>query len=102
GAGMKGAQKTESASSWNEFADLPKISVSRSVYGDGSTGADGSAFWPQVVFAWKSGPAGGVDSTSRKKKRQSPDSALHVQSFAPKKMPLSYNSSGSSAPRPPN
>src|SRR5262249_27988184 len=71
------------------------------VYGDGSTGADGSAFWPQVVFARKSDPAGGVDSTSRKKKRQSPDSARHVQSFAPKKVPLSYNSSGCSAAGPP-
>ena len=99
---MYGAPNTLSPSTWNEFADLPKSSVSRSVYGDGSTGADGSAFWPQLVFARNSEPAGGAVGTSRKKKRQSPDSDRHVQSFAPKKLPLSYSSSGCAAAGPPN
>jgi hypothetical protein len=41
-----------------------------------------------VVCVRKSDPSAGSAGTSKKKKRQSPDSARHVQSFAPKTEPL--------------
>jgi hypothetical protein len=52
-----------------------------SVYGAGPS---------QVVSARNSVPGAGSAGTSRKKKRQSPDSARHVQSLAPKTDPLLY------------
>ena len=77
-----GPPNTSSPSTWKWFSDLPMISVSMSVDGPGSS---------HVVRARNSVPSAGSSGTSRKKNRQSPDSARHVQSLAPNTEPLLYS-----------
>src|SRR5688572_15001125 len=74
-----GPPKMASPTTWKWFTDLPMISVSISVYG---------AVPSHSVRARKSEPSAGSAGTSRKKNRQSPDSARQVQSLAPKTDPL--------------
>jgi hypothetical protein len=79
GPSMYGPPKTVSPKIWKWFSALPNTRVSMSVYG---------AVPSHSVWVMNNDPSAGSSGTSKKKNRQSPDSARQVQSLAPNTDPL--------------